>query len=166
MDFRRGDLKDLPKLKELGIRSWAQYKENLTPENWENLLDTLNDSNNYSKLLKKSECLICENSEKEIIGMAFLVPNGNPDEIYEESWCHLRFVSVDPKYRGMQIGEKLTKECIKIAERNNEKFMALHTAEIMESARHIYEKIGFRILKEIEPRLGVRYWLYIYEIGK
>lgn len=166
MNFRKGNLKDLEHLKDLGIRSWNQYKEKLTPENWESLFKTLNDSNNYSELLNKTECLICENTKRQIIGMAFLVPSGNPDEIYEESWCHLRFVSVDPKYRGMKIGEKLTKGCIKIAERNNERTMALHTAEIMESARHIYEKIGFRELKEIKPRLGVRYWLYTYEIGK
>jgi len=166
MNFRSGNLKDLEQLKELGIRSWTQYKEQLTLENWESLLKTLIDSNNYSELLKKSECLICENSEKKIIGMAFLVSNGNPDEIYDQSWCHLRFVTVDPKYRGMKIGEKLTKDCIEIALRNKEKIMALHTSEIMESARHIYKKIGFKILKEIEPRLGVRYYLYTYEIGK
>jgi len=166
MNFRKGKLKDLEQLKELGILSWTQYKEKLTPENWESLFKTLSDSNNYSELLKKSECLICENSEKKIIGMSFLVPNGNPDEIYDKSWCHLRFVSVDPKYRGMKIGEKLTKDCIEIASKNKEKIVALHTSEIMESAMHIYEKLGFKILKEIEPRLGVRYWLYTYEIGK
>ena len=77
MNFRRGNLKDLQQLKNLGIRSWTQYKEKLTPKNWESLFKTLNDSNNYSQLIKKSECLICENNEKEIIGMAFLVPNGN-----------------------------------------------------------------------------------------
>ena len=36
----------------------------------------------------------------------------------------------------------------------------------MGSARHIYEKMGFEILKEIEPRLGVKYWLYTLELKK
>jgi len=44
--------------------------------------------------------------------------------------------------------------------------MALHTSEMMRSARHIYEKIGFNILKEIEPRLGVKYWLYTLELNE
>jgi ribosomal protein S18 acetylase RimI-like enzyme len=30
----------------------------------------------------------------------------------------------------------------------------------MNAARHIYEKIGFKIIKELEPRLGKKYWLY------
>lgn len=55
--------------------------------------------------------------------------------------------------------------CIEVAKKNNEQIMALHTSEIMESARHIYEKLGFKILKEIEPRLGVRYWLYTFDLS-
>jgi ribosomal protein S18 acetylase RimI-like enzyme len=30
----------------------------------------------------------------------------------------------------------------------------------MDKARHIYEKLGFTILREIDQRLGRRYWLY------
>ena len=94
------------------------------------------------------------------------MPRGNPNEIYDEKWCYIRFVSVNPKYRGRSIGERLTRKCIDMARENNETVMALHTSEIMKGARHIYEKIGFRILKEIEPRLGVKYWLYTLELAK
>jgi ribosomal protein S18 acetylase RimI-like enzyme len=30
----------------------------------------------------------------------------------------------------------------------------------MDKARYIYEKLGFKIIKEIEPRYGKKYWLY------
>ena len=30
----------------------------------------------------------------------------------------------------------------------------------------LYEKIGFKILKELEPRLGVKYWLYTLELNE
>lgn len=36
----------------------------------------------------------------------------------------------------------------------------------MKSARHIYEKMGFQILKEIEPRFEKKYWLYILELNE
>ena len=49
---------------------------------------------------------------------------------------------------------------------NNDQIMALHTTEIMKSARHIYDKLRFKILKEIEPRLGVKYWLYTLKLHK
>ena len=166
MNFRKGNYNDLNQLRELGIASWSEYKNELTAENWEKLFKIIDNHDTYSNLLEKSECLICENNLKEIIGMAFLVPRGNPDEIYKSDWCHLRFVSVNPQYRGKAIGEKLTQLCIEIAKKNDEKIMALHTAEIMKSARYIYEKIGFKILNEIEPRLGVKYYLYTLELNK
>lgn len=166
MNFRKGNINDLEKLKELGLKSWMQFKDELTIENWNELYSSLNNYDTYSKLLENSECIVCENNDKEIIGMAFLVPNGNPNEIYDEKWCHLRFVSVSPESRGQNIGGILTRMCIEIALKNNEQTMALHTSEIMQSARHIYEKIGFKILKEIEPRLGVKYWLYTLELNE
>ncbi|MDP2087805.1 MAG: GNAT family N-acetyltransferase [Flavobacteriaceae bacterium] len=164
MHYRIGNYKDLEKLRELGIKSWSQYRNELTNENWNKLFESLNNSETYIELLDKSECLICENDNGEIIGMAFLVSKGNPTEIYDEKWCYIRFVSVNPNYRGKGIGEELTRKCIEIAQKNNEQIMALHTSEIMKGARHLYEKIGFKILKEIEPRLGVKYWLYTLEL--
>ncbi len=166
MNFRRADKQELEKLRELGIKSWTPFKQNLTDDNWKNLYKTIIDPKSYANLLKKAECVVCEDEDKKIIGMAFLVPNGNPTEIYDANWCHLRFVSVDPNYRGKGIGKRLTKLCIEIAIKNNEQTMALHTSEIMHSAQHIYEKIGFKMLREIEPRHGIRYWLYTLQLNK
>ena len=166
MNFRKGNKNDLEQLKELGVKSWTQFKDELTNDNWNELHKSLNSYETYNELLEKSECIICENDASEIIGMAFLIPNGNPTEIYDEKWCHLRFVSVSPEFRGENIGGILTRICIEIARKNNEQTMALHTSEIMKSARHIYEKIGFKILKEIEPRLGIKYWLYTLELDE
>lgn len=164
MNFREGNINDIENLKNLGVKSWVQFKDELTNDNWEKLSKVLNSDDTYSDLLENSECLVCENNDTELIGMAFLVPNGNPTEIYDKKWCYIRFVSVNPDYRGKGIGAELTKRCIQIAQKNNEQIMALHTSEIMNGARYIYEKIGFQILKEIKPRLGVKYWLYTLEL--
>jgi len=31
---------------------------------------------------------------------------------------------------------------------------------MMDAARHIYEKMGFKRIKELQPIFGKRYWLY------
>ena len=54
--------------------------------------------------------------------------------------------------------------CIENAEKNNEQIIALHTSEFMNKARHIYEKIGFKVIKELAPRYGKKYWLYLLDI--
>jgi len=47
-----------------------------------------------------------------------------------------------------------------MTEELKEKTIALHTSEFMDAARHIYEGLGFIMVKEIPPRYGKRYWLY------
>lgn len=166
VQYRKGNTSDITDLIELAIDSWSQFRSALTKDNWEKLLTTLSSPATYSELLTISECLVCENDRKKIIGMAFLVPSGNPTEIYDKDWCYLRFVSVQPKYRGNGIGEELTRRSIALAVQNDENIMALHTSVIMKSARHIYEKLGFSIHKELEPRLGLKYHLYTLKLGK
>ena len=158
--YRHGTKNDLPKLKDLAVNSWRQFQPKLTTENWKKLFDNLSNDATYAELLDKSTCFVSTTDRNEIIGMAFLVPKGNPTEIYDNDWCYIRFVTVDPKFEGQGIGRKLTNLCIDTARKNNETVIALHTSELMDSARHIYESLGFKVLKEIDQRLGKRYWLY------
>lgn len=153
-------MNDIEALRLLALTSWSQFQKDLSPENWQKLVNNLNSNQTYEKLLGKAYSVVCENEDKGIIGMAFLVPSGNPTDIYLSDWCYIRMVSVDPNYSGKGIGRKLTERCIQIAKENNEKTIALHTSEMMSKARHIYECLGFTVLREIEPRLGKKYWLY------
>lgn len=160
MTYRQGTKQDITKLKNLALISWAQYQTLLTQENWTKLSASLHNEATYTALLKKATCFVSETDLGEIIGMAFLIPNGNPTEIYDKNWCYIRLLTVDPRFSGQGIGHQLTTLCIDNARKNNEKVIALHTSEFMDAARHMYEKMGFIILKEIDQRLGKRYWLY------
>jgi ribosomal protein S18 acetylase RimI-like enzyme len=160
MTYRQGNTNDLGQLKQLAVTSWQQYQSELTEENWQKLYNNLSSTDTYLELLKTSTALICEHAHKGIVGMAFLVPSGNPTEIYKTEWASIRFVSVHPDCSGLGVGRQLTQKCIEIARENGEKTIALHTSEMMHKARHIYESLGFAILREIEPRLGKKYWLY------
>lgn len=164
MTYRQGNVSDVANLRLLALKSWGQFQNNLTPENWQKLFNSLNRKETYLELLEKSHCIVCENADKEIIGMAFLVSSGNPTDIYQPEWSYIRFVSVHPEYSGKGIGRQLTETCITIAKSNNEQTIALHTSEIMNKARHIYESLGFTVIREIEPRFEKRYWLYKLDI--
>lgn len=163
--YRSGTTNDISKVKELALKSWELYKESLTDENWEKLYSNLSDQYMYANLIAHSACFVCSTDDNEIIGMAFLVPKGNPTDIYDADWSYIRFLTVDPDFAGRGIGRKLTEICIEEARKNNESTIALHTSEMMDKARHIYEELGFKIDKEIEQRLGKRYWLYKLELS-
>mgnify|MGYP003672878149 CR=1 FL=1 len=160
MSYREGNFKDIEGLKNLALRSWTQFQSELTDENWHKLRTFLTDDTTFIDLLEKSFCLVCEHETQEIIGMSFLVPSGNPTEIYDKSWAYIRMVTVDQKFAGQGIGRKLTEKCIHYASKKGETTIALHTSEMMPAARYLYESLGFKILKEIESRLGKKYWLY------
>lgn len=132
----------------------------MTPENWDKLRHTLSDDKTWSTVLSNSDSFIATTHDDRVIGMAFLTPSGHPTEIFDKDWACIRFLTVDPDFGGQGIGRKLTMLCIERARLNNEKAIALHTSEIMNRARHIYESLGFTIFKELDRRLGIRYWLY------
>jgi ribosomal protein S18 acetylase RimI-like enzyme len=165
LHYRAGNDNDLKDFKQLALTSWGQFQQALTAENWEKLSATLNNDNIYTELLNNSQSIICTTDDNKIIGMAFLVSSGHPTDIYESDWSYIRFLTVDPDFGGQGIGRQLTMKCIDLAKKNGETTIALHTSEIMNKARHIYEDLGFTILKEIGQRFGIQYWLYTLDIG-
>jgi len=135
----------------------------MTPENRQKLIDNMSNAAMWEELLNIADGFVCV-KDKAIIGMAFLVPSGNPWDIFKAEWSYIRLVGVDPDHNGFGIATELTRQCMAAARTRHEKTIALHTSEIMPAARHIYEKMGFTILREIEPRLGKRYWLYTFDL--
>lgn len=160
MTYRQATTADLEQLRLLGMQAWAQYQTALTPEAWQQLSGSLSDPGKYAALQAQSHCIVCEDTDGTLIGMAFLVPSGNPTDIYPADWCYIRTLSVHPSASGRGIGRQLTIQCIERGRRLGEHTIALHTSEMMHGARHLYESLGFTILREIEPRFGKRYWLY------
>jgi len=162
MKYREGNFDDPEQLQKLALISYGQFQNILTEENWDKLRAHITNENLFPGLLKTSKCFICEH-DNEIVGMAFLVPNGNPTEIFQDDWSYIRMVGVHPNFGRKGIGKTLTQMCIDFAKSSDEKVIALHTFEYMNAARHIYESLGFKQIKELEPRYGKRYWIYKLE---
>lgn len=161
--YRQATADDIDEMHNVSQQSFGQYKPQLSEEGWQQLNTNLQDKQRLAALAAKSEVFVCEDNSG-IIGIAFLVPSGNGDDIYDDSWCHLRMVGVLPEHAGKGIGRKLTELCIARARENGETVMALHTSEMMNAARHIYESMGFSIVKEIGQRFGKMYWLFTKEL--
>jgi len=162
--YRIASLSDKEQLKSLAVISYGQFYNLLTPENSKALSDSLNNDDKLIELLTISTCYVCLD-EDVIIGMAHIIPNGNPSDIFKTEWSYIRMVGVNPKYQGQGIAKSLTKMCIDKAKQTKEKTIALHTSEFMDAARHIYESLGFKVLHEIAPRLGKKYWLYTLDLS-
>lgn len=158
LQFRQATLNDVTALKDLASTTWQQFEGTLGDETWTFLSRAL-EKVNYTTLVTDTFGAVCE-ANGRIVGMAFLVPSGNPTEIFPSDWSYVRMVTVHQEYNGKGIGRGLMIRCVDEARKRHETVIALHTSEFMNAARHIYESMGFKVVRELEPRFGKKYWLY------
>jgi len=155
---------DLSALMALSNQAYGEYATVLTPDNWDKMHQDLNDVERLAQLLRKSRGIACFDGA-QLVGMAFLVPHGHPTHIYPAHWSYISLVGVHPAYRGQGIAERLTVSCIGQARALGEPVVALHSSEIMGTARKLYERLGFKQVRELDIIYGKRSWLYKLDLG-
>jgi len=91
--------------------------------------------NNFDAKLER--CWIAE-MNGENVGCVMLVKDA-------PSIARLRLLLVDPKARGLHLGQRLVDECVKFARAAGYQRITLWTHSILTAARHIYESAGFTL---------------------
>jgi DNA-binding MarR family transcriptional regulator/GNAT superfamily N-acetyltransferase len=92
----------------------------------------------------RERCWIAE-IDGQNVGHIFLVKHPGESET-----AKLRLLFVEPSARGVGLGDALVKECVRFARTAGYKKVVLWTQSILVGAHRIYERAGFRLVKE-EP---------------
>jgi DNA-binding MarR family transcriptional regulator/N-acetylglutamate synthase-like GNAT family acetyltransferase len=93
---------------------------------------------------RRERCWIAE-VNGEVVGSVFLVK-------HSATVGQLRLMIVDPKARGLGIGERLVSECVRFARQAGYRKVRLWTNSVLLAARHLYAKAGFRLVRKERHR--------------
>ena len=143
-------------IRDLTLAAYAQYQAVMPPDFWayyrHNLIATLDGEGN-------GERLVAEQNGSIVGSVLLFPPAANPyaNALISTSYPEVRFLAVLPQTRGQGIGTALMKECERRAQEAGATAIGLHTAEVMQTAIRMYERLGYVRTPEtdFQPREGV-----------
>ncbi|HEX7365093.1 MAG TPA: GNAT family N-acetyltransferase [Dehalococcoidia bacterium] len=140
--------------------AYRQYENFIRPGAWQQYLEDIID---VPSRLDESDLIVAELKHR-LVGCVTLYLDGSESfpEAWPGCWAVVRLLAVHPEYRGQCIGHALMEECIRRCRQVKVAAIGLHTTEVMDIARQMYERMGFVRFPESDfhPAPGVTVMAY------
>jgi GNAT superfamily N-acetyltransferase len=130
--------------------AFKQYAPSTPSKSWQSYLEEITD---VPSRLGDSELIVAELQGRIIGSITLYLDSHSVDQKYlklhrtdqgwPKGWASIRLLAVHPEYRRMGVGRGLLEECVRRCLVRSVSTIGLHTTEIMEVARQIYERRGF-----------------------
>lgn len=148
LTIRPAVLDELDRVSEILVASFQQFvpsdfRNEQERQTWNQYLETIADTRSR---WESSVQLVAE--QGSLIGaVTYYEPGrmryGETETPAPEGWSGIRLLGVVPEARGKGVGRHLTESCISLARKHRAEGVLLHTSELMDVARAMYERMGF-----------------------
>jgi ribosomal protein S18 acetylase RimI-like enzyme len=151
LHIRNARRSDLETIRDVTLAAYQEYASHMPRPHWQayrrEILTTLAD-------VRPAEQIVAE-LNGAIVGTVLLYPAGDvlfvPDQApVTIEWPEVRLLAVAPAARGRGVGLMLMEECVKRARYMKSTVLTLHTIEMMQSARRLYDRLGFVRAPELD----------------
>ncbi len=128
-------------MRQLLRTAYQQYETFIPSGAWQSYLEDILD---VRSRLAEAELIVAE-LKSQLVGTVTLYSNVpySPEAVWPKDWAGIRLLAVDPKYRRRGIGRALIDEGVRRCREQGTAIIGLHTTEIMDVARRMYERMGF-----------------------
>ena len=130
-----------PAIRELTLRSFAEYAHSMEPQAWLGLESALKAALAWEGPVER---IVAERAG-ELVGSVLLFPPERDTYGIGDSSAaapEVRLLAVDPEARGFGVGRALMRECVRKQE-FGATAIGLHTSKTMAVALAMYERMGF-----------------------
>lgn len=162
--IRHAHSDELGKVSLLLRDAYRQYENFIRPDAWKQYLEDITD---VRSRLDESELIVAELKHR-LVGCVTLYLDGSKSfpEAWPRGWAVVRLLAVHPEYRGQCIGHALMEECTRRCCEAKVVSIGLHTTEVMDIARQMYERMGFVRFPESDfhPAPGVIVMAYSLQL--
>jgi ribosomal protein S18 acetylase RimI-like enzyme len=146
----RDALKDeVPYIREQRITAYSEHAKAVSSEHWQALKQAISSDADCQPGV---ELIVAEVTGKIVGSVALFPPKTDAYEGYvdEIDYSEIRLLAVTPEARGNGVASGLISECIKRTQAKGFNAIGLHTADFMESAMHLYERLGFNRIPQYD----------------
>jgi len=153
---------DFEAIADLNVAAYAEFASRLHLGAWEVMQRNLR---NITERAEVAEFIICRSGSNIISSVAYCPAGKGDPAIFKPDMASVLLLAVHPQHRGNGVAKALTMECISRAINDKASSIGLFTSELMQSAQHIYQCLGFQQESELPKRHGVRYFRFVLSLA-
>jgi GNAT superfamily N-acetyltransferase len=136
-------------IREQRVRSYEEHAQSIPEAHWKALKQAISSEADAQPGVER----IVAELDGKIVGSVVLFPartSAYAGAVVELEYPEIRMLAVTPEARGKGVARALISECIRRAKVKGYQSIGLHTADYMQSAMKLYERLGFKRLPQFD----------------